>query len=178
MKMIVLLTLLGSALAVDVNAEVLHWVGGGGSGTGDFNVPANWQEGKVPGESDLAAVNNNVNKNWAVTLDSDVTNSIVSLIAPSPDYETLFVMDQHVWTVTNYVSVWEASGGRITFTNGTLRSKANGFAPGYGTLVTKVGPADEGCTMAVYEKRPNTKSNEEVALIRYSNRNFDKVCVR
>lgn len=137
MKMIVLLTLLGSALAVDVNAEVLHWVGGGGSGTGDFNVPANWQEGKVPGESDLAAVNN-VNKNWAVTLTSDVTNSIVSLVAPSPAYETLFVMDQHVWTVTNYVSVWEASGGRITFTNGTLRSRSNGFAPGYGTLVTNL----------------------------------------
>ena len=129
-------------LAVGGKADNIYWTGAGGSGVGDFNVPSNWQQDRVPGEDDTAYFNNysGINQNWAVTLNTDVTNAKVVLRAPAPDYETLFVMDQHVYNVTTNVSVWDASGGRITFTNGTLRSGAGKFSfkPDSGSQVTNL----------------------------------------
>lgn len=138
MKRIMLIMGVGSILAFEGFAENLHWVGAGGSGIGNFEDPANWTEEKVAGAADLAAINNNVSKNFAVTFNSDVTNATVSLMIPSPMYETLFIMNQHVWTATNSLYVWEASGGRLTFTNGTLRTNAANFSPSYGALATNL----------------------------------------
>ncbi|NLF98567.1 MAG: hypothetical protein GX565_00285 [Lentisphaerae bacterium] len=127
-------------LAVGGKADNIYWTGAGGSGVGDFNVPSNWQQDRVPGEDDTAYFNNysGINQNWAVTLNTDVTNAKVVLRAPAPDYETLFVMDQHVYNVTTNVYVWDASGGRITFTNGTLRSSKFQFTPNSGSQVTNL----------------------------------------
>jgi hypothetical protein len=134
MKRIILLLGLGSIFAFEGVASNLHWVGVGGSGVGDFEESTNWTEGRVAGVDDLVAINNNVDKNFIVTFNSDVTNAIVSLRVPTPEYETLLVMNQHVWTATNNLLVYEASGGRLTFTNGTLRTKTCVFSPSIGSL--------------------------------------------
>ena len=75
-------------LAVGGKADNIYWTGAGGSGVGDFNVPSNWQQDRVPGEDDTAYFNNysGINQNWAVTLNTDVTNAKVVLRAPAPDY--------------------------------------------------------------------------------------------
>jgi len=138
MKRIVLLTGWGMGVAFSALADNLHWWGVSGSGAGDFEVATNWQEGKVPGVSDLAAVNNRSGKDWTVNFNGDVTNATGSLVATTAGRETLFKLNQHAWTTTNNLFVWEASGGRIVFTNGTLRTKSIGFIPTAGSPVTNV----------------------------------------
>ncbi len=122
MKKILWVVCVTSAFAFYGMANNLHWQGVGSSGVGDFEVPANWTEGSVPSVSDLAAVNNRSSANWAVNFNSDVTNVTGSLVAPSENYGTVFNLNQHTWTATSNLSVWEGSGGRVTFTNGFLRA--------------------------------------------------------
>ena len=109
-------------VAFHAAADNLHWKGAGGNGSGDFDVAANWSEGKVPGAADLAAFNNQANANWAIALTGgDVSNTTISIIAPPLNYETLFNLSQHVWSATNVLNLWQGAGGKVTVSNGTLR---------------------------------------------------------
>ena len=118
------LTVVVSVAAVCGMAENRHWQGVGSSGVGDFEVPTNWQQGSVPGVADLAAFNNRVNANWAITFNGATTNTTGSVVAPSVNYETVFNLNQQVWSLTNNLYVWEGSGGRVTYSNGTIRTGA------------------------------------------------------
>ena len=131
---------LAGLLAANGQISTNRWQGVGNTGVGDFDVPSNWNIGQVPGPDALAVFNNHssLKQNWQVTLGSDVTNKDVSMIAPLLDYETLFVMNQHVWTVKDNMLIWEASGGRVTFTNGTIRVRQCTFRPGSGSPVTNL----------------------------------------
>jgi autotransporter-associated beta strand protein len=126
MKKFLLLVSVASLIAFQGIAANQHWKGVGGSGVGNFELASNWEEGSVPLAADLAAVNNRANANWAVTFNSEVTNTIGSLVSPSIPYESLFNLNGHVWTTTVNQYVWEGSGGKVTFTNGTLRTPALG----------------------------------------------------
>ncbi len=127
-------------LAANGQISTNRWQGAGNTGVGDFDVPGNWNIGQVPGPDSLAVFNNDASRkqNWRVTFGSDVTNKDVSMIAPLTDYETLFVMNQHDWTVKDNMLIWEASGGRVTFTNGTIRTQKCTFKPGSGSPVTNL----------------------------------------
>mgnify|MGYP001271721105 CR=1 FL=1 len=127
-------------LAANGQISTNRWQGVGNTGVGDFDESTNWDIGQVPGSDSLTVFNNHsgLKQNWQVTLGSDVTNKDVSMIAPLLDYETLFVMNQHVWTVKDNMLIWEASGGRVTFTNGTIRARQCAFKPGSGSPVTNL----------------------------------------
>jgi len=131
---------LAGLLAANGQTSTNRWQGVGNTGVGDFDEPTNWNIGQVPGPDSLAVFNNHsgLKQNWQVTLGSDVTNKDVSMIAPLADYETLFVMNQHVWTVKDNMLIWEASGGRVTFTNGTVRARMCNFKPHSGSPVTNL----------------------------------------
>jgi autotransporter-associated beta strand protein/T5SS/PEP-CTERM-associated repeat protein len=103
-----------------------YWQGVGGSGVGDYEVASNWTSNSVPAAADLVAFKNYGNQNWACTLNSDVTNTIILNDASTLNYQNLFNLNQHVWTATDNTSgqglyVRWGTGGRVTFTNGTLR---------------------------------------------------------
>jgi autotransporter-associated beta strand protein/T5SS/PEP-CTERM-associated repeat protein len=125
-------------LAIQGVADNRHWQGAGGSGVGDFEVPTNWQQGSVPGAADLAAFNNRVNAHWAITFNGATTNTTGSVVAPSAAYETVFNLNQQVWSLTSNLYVWEGSGGRITYSNGTIRTGSLGCetAPPAGSSLT------------------------------------------
>lgn len=125
-------------LAIQGVADNRHWQGVSGSGVGAFEVPSNWQQGSVPGAADLAAFNNRVNLNWAITFNGATTNTTGSVVAPSANYETVFHLNQQVWSLTNNLYVWEGSGGRVTYSNGTIRTGSLGCetAPPVGSSLT------------------------------------------
>jgi T5SS/PEP-CTERM-associated repeat protein/autotransporter-associated beta strand protein len=124
MKRIVGTVCVVGAFAIQGNANNFYWQGVGGSGVGDYDVPSNWTANSVPVATDLVAFKNYGSQNWACTLNSDVTNTIILNDASTQNYQNLFNLNQHVWTSTEsgqglYVR-W-GTGGRVTFTNGTLR---------------------------------------------------------
>jgi len=127
-----------AVVAIRGMAENRHWQGVSSSGVGDFEVPTNWQQGSVPGPVDLAAFNNRVNANWAITFNGATTNTTGSVVAPSTNYETVFNLNQQVWSLTNNLYVWEGSGGRVTYSNGTIRTGSMGCdtAPPVGSSLT------------------------------------------
>lgn len=139
MKRMMLLTSLVSVLVSNgVAATYRYWQGGGGKGSGDFEVPANWTQSIVPGAAEWAVFNHDTAKtNYVVTFNSSVTNEKIYPKISSPGYEALFIMNQHVWT-TPILEVGPASGGALTFTNGTLRMTTADFSPNAGVLVTNL----------------------------------------
>ena len=139
------------------------------SGSGDFNEPSNWKDvsynalGRVPGITDYPLIKNQGNQNWVITFSGDATNESVSFTSPLPTYETLLVLNQHTWTLTNSLgSPGGGYGGKITLTNGTLRAKSFDFntSPlGVSTnlvlavkdVVCEMGTATYGATRATFE---------------------------
>ncbi|NLG00524.1 MAG: hypothetical protein GX565_10280 [Lentisphaerae bacterium] len=122
MKTTLILSNVCIAASIASSADTMHWQGAGGSGIGDYDVPANWTENLVPGAADLAAFNNTANKNLEINFTGGVTNQNVSMTALSENYETLFKLNSYTWVVTGELTVWTARLGRVTFTNGTLRT--------------------------------------------------------
>ena len=113
-----------SLLAVQGVADFLYWQGVGGSGVGEYDVPSNWTSNSVPTAADLVAFKNYGSQNWACTLNSDVTNTIILNDASTQNYQNLFNLNGHVWTATESFQglyVRYGTGGRVTFTNGALR---------------------------------------------------------
>ena len=121
MKRIVLLCA-AFLFAVQGFAQYAYWQGVGGSCVGDFEVASNWQAGSLPGGDQWVCFKNANNLNWKITLNSDKTNNLILCDTDSLNYETLFVLNQHVWTTTNNMYFRKGVGGSVTFTNGTLRS--------------------------------------------------------
>ena len=124
MKRIMVLVCVASLLVYQGVADTFYWQGVGGNGVGNYEVPSNWTANSVPTAADLVAFKNYGSLNWACTLNSDVTNTIIVTDISTPNYQNLFNLNQHVWTSTEsgqglYVR-W-GTGGRVTFTNGTLR---------------------------------------------------------
>jgi len=107
----------------------LHWQGSGGAGVGNYGVASNWQEGVIPGLSDLAAFNNTANRDWAITFTDNVTNDTFSIVVPSANCETSFNLNQRTYWVTNSLNIWTGSCGRVTISNGVLKVKTAGFTP-------------------------------------------------
>ena len=100
-----------------------YWQGAGGSGVGDYEVPANWTTSIVPGNADDAAFKNTANKNWRVTLNSNVTHSVILNDISGAGSETVFNLNQKTLTSTEANSgiyFRYGAGGKVTFTNGTL----------------------------------------------------------
>lgn len=123
-----------SLFALCGTAANLHWQGVSGSGVGNFELPTNWLEGSVPGEGDFVIVKDYYAANWAVTLNSDVTNWKAELGAPLVNYELLFKLNGHVWTFTNNLHMHLGYGGGMTFTNGTIRTPLFSFIPQSGVV--------------------------------------------
>ena len=122
MKRVLLLLFAVFSFALQGHAQYAYWQGVSGTCVGSFDVASNWQAGSVPG-ADLWACFKNANSlNWKITFNRDETNNVVLCDMDSPNNETLFVLNQHVWTVTNNVYFRKGGGGSVTFTNGTLRS--------------------------------------------------------
>jgi autotransporter-associated beta strand protein len=125
-NMLCALMLLAGLNHVAVAAN-LHWKGVGGSGVGDFNVPANWQEGAVPGPADFAIIKNLASyaKNMAVTFNSDVTNERAEFAVSTNNYGLAINLNGYVWSVTNTslgMRVYHGSGGEFALSNGTIRA--------------------------------------------------------
>ena len=127
MKKVVLLVCVAGALAFQGNAFNCYWQGAGGSGVGDYEVESNWTSNSVPLTADLVAFKNYGSQNWSCTLNSDVTNWVILTDASTQSYQNLFNLNQHVWTGTDTTPFGQSlyvrygTGGRVTFTNGTLR---------------------------------------------------------
>ena len=115
--------LLGVLAAHSVSGAWYYWQGAGGSGVGDYEATNNWSTGVVPGIADSAAFKNTANKNWRVTLTSNVTNLTILNDISALGSETVFDLGQKTWTSADTglgIYVRYGAGGKVTFTNGTL----------------------------------------------------------
>ncbi|HNX34526.1 MAG TPA: hypothetical protein PKM57_07855 [Kiritimatiellia bacterium] len=115
--------LLGVLATHSVSGAWYYWQGTGGSGVGDYEATNNWSTGVLPGIADSAAFKNTANKNWRVTLTSNVTNLTILNDISAFGSETVFNLGQKTWTSTDTgqgIYVRYGTGGKVTFTNGTL----------------------------------------------------------
>jgi autotransporter-associated beta strand protein len=104
-------------------AQFVYWQGTNSTYSGDFETPSNWQGSVVPGIADWACFKNSNSKNWQIALSSDVVNDTMLADMDSLNNETLFVLNQHVWTATNRFIFRKGVGGLVTVTNGMLRTR-------------------------------------------------------
>lgn len=125
-KMLLVLCVVSSVLC---GQAAIHWVG---TGVGDFEDGSHWDAGgAVPGINDFVVVKNYSGVNWSVSFTNDETNWKTELGTPRTNYETLFKLNGHTWALTLdiHMGEWTAGGGRIAFTNGTLRAPSLSFVP-------------------------------------------------
>jgi len=115
------------------SATTLHWRGADGSGVGDFETATNWVENAAPVLADFIVVKNYFTANWTVNFNGDATNWKAELAASSANYETRFNLNGYTWAFTNDLHMADGGGGRITFTNGTIR------APGFRFITQPAG---------------------------------------
>lgn len=120
MKRIIWLVCIVAMAAVQGGAQSCYWQGV--DGVGDFDLSTNWKDGNVPSATGTADFQNTLSKNWKVTFNSDVTNKVIQVDAPTADYETLFNLNGKAWTATDGLYLRNGTGGRVTFTNGNLRT--------------------------------------------------------
>ena len=105
-------------------AQYVYWQGTNRTYSGDFETPSNWEGNVVPGIVDWACFKNFNNKNWQIALNSDVVNNTALMDSDSLNYETRFLLNQHVWTATNTFFSEKASAD-------ASRSRTGHFGPVY-----------------------------------------------
>ncbi len=130
MRQRILLAVSGASMAVFGHAASanLHWKGPDGV----FEEMSSWVENnKVPTAEDFIIVKNYSGANWSVSFANDETSWKSEIGTPRTDCETLFKLNGHAWALTEDLHMGELTvgGGRIAFTNGTLRAPVLSFVP-------------------------------------------------
>ena len=160
MKQRILLAVSVAGLAVFGHAASanLHWKGPDGV----FEEMSSWVENnKVPTAEDFIIVKNYSGANWSVSFANDETSWKSEIGTPRTDYETVFKLNGHAWALTEDLHMGELTvgGGRIAFTNGTLRAPVLSFVPSVtnalllsmNTVACEVGTTKYGFTRATFE---------------------------
>ena len=157
-KGLLFLSVICLALCVQAASANLHWKGPDGV----FEEMSSWTENnKVPTAEDFIIVKNYSGVNWSVSFTNDETSWKSELGTPLTNYETLFKLNGHAWALTYDIHMGEptSGGGRITFTNGTLRAPSLSFVPSVTNnlvlamkdVVCEVGMMEYGFTRATFE---------------------------
>jgi hypothetical protein len=127
-KMRLLLSVTSLALCDQAASANLHWKGPDGV----FEEMSSWIENnKVPSAEDFIIVKNYSGANWSVSFTKDETSWKSELGTPQTNVETAFKLNGHTWALTYDIHMGEltSGGGRIAFTNGTLRVPSLSFIP-------------------------------------------------
>jgi autotransporter-associated beta strand protein len=123
---------------------------------------SSWVENnKVPTAEDFIIVKNYGGVNWSVAFTNDETSWKTELGTPLTNTETVFKLNGHTWALTYDIHMGELSsgGGRIAFTNGTLRAPSLSFVPqvtnnlvlSMNSVTCEVGTLECGFTRATFE---------------------------
>ena len=156
-KILLVLCVVSSALC---GQAAIHWVG---TGVGDFEDGSHWDApgGAIPGINDFVVVKNYNSVKWLVNFTNDETNWKAELGTPPVNGETLFKLNGHTWALTYdmHMGEWTSGGGRIAFTNGTLRAPSLSFVPlvtnnlllSMNNVTCEVGTTEYGSTRATFE---------------------------
>ena len=153
-----LLFLSAASLVLGGQSANLHWKGPDGI----FQEMSSWTENnKVPTAEDFIIVKNYSGANWSVSFTHDETSWKSELGTPKTNLETVFKLNGHVWSFTYDAHMGEltAGGGRIAFTNGTLRAPSLSFVPtvtnnlllSMNNVTCEVGTTEFGFTRATFE---------------------------
>jgi autotransporter-associated beta strand protein len=157
-KMLLLLSVASLALCDRAAGANLHWKGPDGV----FEEMSSWTENnKVPTAEDFIIVKNYSGANWSVSLTKDETSWKSELGTPKTNFETVFKLNGHTWALTYDIHMGEltSGGGRIAFTNGTLRAPSLSFVPSVTNILLlsmnnvtcEVGTTEYGFTRATFE---------------------------
>jgi hypothetical protein len=157
-KILLVLCVVSSALCGQAASANLHWKGPDGV----FEVMSSWVENnKVPTAEDFIIVKNYSGANWSVSFTNDETSWKSELGTPLINSETVFKLNGHAWALTLDLHMGEltSGGGRIAFTNGTLRAPSLSFVPSVtnslvlsiNNVTCEVGAVEYGFTRATFE---------------------------
>jgi autotransporter-associated beta strand protein len=157
-KMLLLLSVASLVICDQAAGANLHWKGPDGF----FDEMSSWVENnKVPTAEDFIIVKNYSGANWSVSFTKDETSWKSELGTPKTDCETVFKLNGHTWALTYDIHMGEltSGGGRIAFTNGTLRAPGLSFVPSVtnrlllsmNNVTCEVGTTEYGFTHATFE---------------------------
>lgn len=156
--MLLLLSVASLALCDQAAGANLHWKGPDGV----FEEMSSWVENnKVPTAEDFIIIKNYSGANWSVSFTKDETSWKSELGTPKTNCETVFKLNGHTWALTYDIHMGEltSGGGRIAFTNGTLRAPGLSFVPSVtnrlllsmNNVTCEVGTTEYGFTHATFE---------------------------